>query len=91
LTTPDWTVFWYGIGSLPDAMEPIAKVLALPKDVQRQVAAPAVPATVVESKRPKKAPADMVFSVGLLGARGHVGVELIKLIEKHPFMKLEGT
>ena len=79
-------MFWYGLGSIADAVPAIEKVLALPKDVMRPAAPAATPAVVVGQKQRKT---ERIFKVGLLGARGHTGIELLKLIEKHPFLRLE--
>lgn len=85
-TGPDWTVFWYGIQNYADALEPMAKTLALPKDVARP---PPKASPVVDPLARKMPKAESQWcQVGLLGARGHTGMHLIRFIEKHPDLKL---
>ena len=89
-TSGEWTVFWYGLPNFRTAEELVAKVCKIPKDIFNKgeiepplmaEVASAPQQTNVKDKQP-------VFKIGLIGARGHTGLELVKLIEKHPYMDL---
>lgn len=89
-----WTVFWYGLPDLKSAQNLIPKVIEFPKDVVKSedVQQPLM-AEVIESKQnttedDEQSAKDLIFKIGLIGARGHTGLELIKLIEDHPYMEL---
>eukprot|EP01094_Clydonella_sp_ATCC50884_P018814 TRINITY_DN354_c0_g1_i2.p1 TRINITY_DN354_c0_g1~~TRINITY_DN354_c0_g1_i2.p1 ORF type:complete len:874 (+),score=348.15 TRINITY_DN354_c0_g1_i2:185-2806(+) len=84
-TVGDWTVFWYGLEDYAAALEPIKKILALPKDVARPPPPP--PKPEYGTRRTSKVQTAWC-NVGLLGARGHTGGHLIRLIENHPDMRL---
>jgi N-acetyl-gamma-glutamyl-phosphate reductase/acetylglutamate kinase len=81
----NWVVFWYGLGTgINDAIQ---------KCVQSAVSYPAslVASTtsgVSPVQRHVAPPPSQGYRVGLLGARGHTGSHLIRLISQHPHVKL---
>merc|ERR1712137_852990 len=87
--TGNWTVFWYGLKDFQDAEAIIEKLGAVPKDITKTEDIPA-PLMVEVPSPPKQAEEDHhpIFKIGLIGARGHTGLELIKLIENHPYLEL---
>jgi len=84
-----WTVFWYGLKDFKQVEELVKEVLALPKDILKSNDYPKpVTEAVVKEKPDVPKVEEIVFNVGLIGARGHTGLELVKLIEAHPYLQL---
>mmetsp|Transcript_14824 Transcript_14824/g.30804 ORF Transcript_14824/g.30804 Transcript_14824/m.30804 type:complete len:667 (-) Transcript_14824:53-2053(-) len=88
-----WTVFWYGLKDFNAAQNIVEKVRELPKDIIKgeDVELPSRLMVEVKSNSHQSnqdGDHHPIFKIGLIGARGHTGLELIKLIENHPYLEL---
>jgi len=91
-TKNGWTVFWYGLDSFNQSL--IDEIVSMPRDIIRESDIPPrlMAAAPVHVNPPQKTSSTQEkhkkFKVGLIGARGYTGQELIKLIDRHPYLDL---
>eukprot|EP00026_Physarum_polycephalum_P002341 Phypoly_transcript_02347.p1 GENE.Phypoly_transcript_02347~~Phypoly_transcript_02347.p1 ORF type:complete len:403 (+),score=81.59 Phypoly_transcript_02347:1596-2804(+) len=82
----EWLVFWYGIKDQVQIEKCISTALALPATVE-PVKQDAAGKPVSQAAMYVKPPAGG-YRIGLLGARGHTGSNLIHLLSQHSHAKL---
>jgi len=86
----EWIIFWCGQSDFGSAKKTIEQISELPSFVDESTTSSTKPSPLrVEVVEQSQGSSQKVpFRIGLIGARGHTGLELIKLIESHSSLEL---